>query len=316
MQNSTNHTILVTGGSGFFGRRIVSALRDRGYRVHAPQRPEFDLFNFDSTLHTLNRVKPDTVIHSAAHYGGLGICMEEPANLFHRNTLMVANLLEACARSGVKRFVPIGSACAYPGNVSGDLREKEFWSGELHPTVEAYGFTKKIQIVGAKSFARQYGMQVQLPQFTNLYGEYDVFNEYRSHVAAALIRRFSDAVLAGDDKVVNWGSGDAVREFMYTGDAAEALVRLLETDYSEIINIGTGIGTSIRELANLVAEFTGFEGQIIWDSRKPDGIPRKVLDVSTMKRVLNWHPTTNLRDGLQKTILWYLSEKKEADRRQ
>ncbi|MBE7466505.1 MAG: NAD-dependent epimerase/dehydratase family protein [Planctomycetes bacterium] len=309
-------TILVTGGRGFFGRRIVEALRAHGHEVAAPGRPEFDLLDPVSVARTLKVVRPHTVVHSAAYYGGLGICVAEPARIFHDNVLMAAHLLDGMAAAGsVKRFVSIGSACAYPGAVAGDMNESDFWAGALHPSVEAYGFTKKVQLVGARAYARQHGWTVQCPQITNLYGEHDVFTEYRSHVAAALIKKFADAKLEHKPEVVCWGTGAPVREFLYSGDAAEGVARLLETDYAEPLNIGTGIGTSIKELSEVTARVTGFEGRIVWDTSKPDGVLRKVLDVSRMKQILNWQPPTSLEAGLKKTVDWYLANKEAADAR-
>jgi GDP-L-fucose synthase len=309
------HTVMLTGGSGFFGRRIAEAIRSRGHEVIAPGRPHFDLMDRASVDRALAAIKPDVVVNSAAHYGGLGICVAEPDQVFYRNVLMTANILDASARAGVKHFMAIGSACAYPGNVHGDMKEDDLWSGVLHPSVEAYGFTKKVQQVGMHAYERKFGMKGQFPLITNLYGEHDVFGEYRSHVAAALIKKFADAVRRGDKEVVCWGTGKPVREFIYVGDAAEAVARLLETGYSEPLNIGTGKGTSIRELSELVAHLTGFKGRIVWDETRPDGVMRKVLDVTRMKQILNWEPPTSLEAGLEKTIRWYLSNKETADAR-
>jgi GDP-L-fucose synthase len=307
--------VLLTGGSGFLGRRIAEALRSRGYEVIAPGRPRFDLLDRASVDRAIATVRPDIVLHSAAYYGGLGICVAEPEEVFYRNVLMSAHLLDAAARGGVKRFMGIGSACAYAGDVIGDMKEEQLWAGPLHPSVEAYGFTKKVQQVGMNAYRKKYGMVGQFPLITNLYGEHDVFGEYRSHVVAALIKRFADAVKAKAKQVHCWGSGQPVREFIYVGDAAEGIVRLLESSYVEPLNIGTGIGTSIKELSELVARFTGFRGEIVWDASKPDGVGRKVLDVTRMKRVLNWEPPTTLEAGLEKTIRWYLANKETADAR-
>ncbi|HMB02907.1 MAG TPA: NAD-dependent epimerase/dehydratase family protein [Isosphaeraceae bacterium] len=307
--------IVLTGGTGFFGRRIAEALRQHGYEVSTPGRPEFDLMDPASTRRTLERLRPETVVHSAAYYGGLGICMAEPDEIFHRNVVMGVNLLDAATRAGVHKIMAIGSACSYPGEVVGDMREDDLWSGRLHPSVEAYGFTKKVLEVGLRAFARGCGIVAQMPVITNLYGEYDVFGEYRSHVAAALIKKFADAVQSDADRVVCWGTGVPVREFIYSGDAAEAVARLLASGYNEPLNIGTGIGTSIRELAELIAKHTGFRGEIVWDTSKPDGVLRKVLDVSRMRSILGWMPPTSLEDGLAKTISWYLANKAEADAR-
>jgi len=307
--------VLLSGGSGFFGRRIAEALRRHEYDVATPSRPEFDLLDAASTLRTLERLRPDTIVHSAAYYGGLGICMAEPTQIFHRNILMGLNLFEAAAKTGVRKIMAIGSACSYPGSVAGDMNEDDFWSGPLHSSVEAYGFTKKVLEVGLRAYGRGSGISGQMPVITNLYGEYDVFGEYRSHVAAALIKKFADAVQSKAERVVCWGTGAPVREFIYSGDAAEAVARLLKSGHSGPLNIGTGVGTSIKELAELVGCLTGFRGEIVWDTSKPDGVLRKVLDVSRMETVLGWKPPTSLEAGLGKTIRWYLENKAEADAR-
>ena len=220
--------VLLTGGSGFFGRRIAEALRRHGYDVSTPGRPEFDMLDASLTRRTIERLRPDTIVHSAAYYGGLGICMAEPTQIFHRNVLMGVNLFEAAAKAGVRKIMAIGSACSYPGGVAGDMKEDDFWSGPLHPSVESYGFTKKVLEVGLRAYGKGYGIVGQMPIVTNLYGEYDVFGEYRSHVAAALIKKFADAVQSKADKVVCWGTGAPMREFIYSGDAAEAVARLLQ----------------------------------------------------------------------------------------
>jgi GDP-L-fucose synthase len=308
--------VLLTGGSGFFGRRIAEALKRHGYEVAAPGRPDFDLLDPDSTARTLEALRPGIIVHSAAYYGGLGICMAEPAQIFHRNVLMGLNLFDAAARSGVRKIMAIGSACSYPGGVAGNMKEDDIWSGPLHPSVEAYGFTKKVLEVGLRAYGRGHGLTGQMPVVTNLYGENDVFGEYRSHVAAALIKKFADAAAARAEKVVCWGTGAPVREFIYSGDAAEAVARLLESGYTEPLNIGTGIGTSIKELAEIVARLTGFRGEIVWDTTRSDGVLRKVLDVSQMESILNWKPPTSLEAGLSRTIRWYLEHKTEADARQ
>ncbi len=307
--------VLLTGGSGFFGRRIGEALRRHDFDVATPGRPEFDLLDAPSTLRTLERLRPETIVHSAAYYGGIGICMAEPTQIFYRNILMGLNLFEAAARTGVHKIMAIGSACSYPANVAFDMNEDDFWSGPLHPSVECYGFSKKVLEVGLRAYARGMGVSGQMPIVTNLYGEYDVFGEYRSHVAAALIKRFADAVQFKAERVICWGTGVPVREFLYSSDAAEAVVRLLKSGYSEPLNIGTGIGTSIKELAELVGSLVGFRGDIVWDASKPDGVLRKVLDVSRMEAVLGWKPPTSLETGLSRTISWYLENKVVANAR-
>jgi len=221
----------------------------------------------------------------------------------------------AAGEAKVPKVQGIGSACAYPAKTSSDLHEEEFWDGELHPSVLAYGFSKKLQQVAMHAYKLKYGMKGQLPLLTNLYGEHDVFTEYRSHVVSALIKRYADAAIRGEDHLMNWGTGAPIREFMYVDDAAEACYRLAMTDYEGPLNVGTGIGTTIKELAELTAKHTGFKGQVRWDPSKPDGVMRKVLDVSKMKQVLGWTPPTELDAGLKRTIDWYLANKESADAR-
>jgi GDP-L-fucose synthase len=307
--------VLLTGGTGFFGGRIAEALKRHGFEVVTPGRPEFDLMDAASTLNGLKRLEPASIVHSAAYYGGLGICMAEPTEIFYRNVQMGINLFEAAAKTGVRKIMAIGSACSYPGGVAGDMKEGDFWSGPLHPSVESYGFTKKVLEVGLRAYGRKYGMIGQMPIVTNLYGEHDVFGEYRSHVVAALIKKFADAVQCRAGQVVCWGTGSPMREFIYSRDAAEAVARLFECGYAEPLNIGTGIGTSIKELAELIGRLTGFKGEIVWDTSKADGVGRKVLDVSRMESILGWKPPTSLEAGLSRTIRWYMENKAEADAR-
>jgi GDP-L-fucose synthase len=307
--------ILLTGGTGFFGCRIAEEFRRHNFDVVTPVRPDFDLMDAGSTLNGLKRLEPSSIVHSAAYYGGLGICMAEPTEIFYRNVQMAINLFEAAAKTGVRKFMAIGSACSYPGSVAGDMKEGDFWSGPLHPSVESYGFTKKVLEVGLRAYGRKFGIIGQMPIVTNLYGERDVFSEYRSHVVAALIKKFADAVQSQADQVVCWGTGSPMREFIYSGDAAEGVVRLFECGYREPLNVGTGIGTSIKELAELIRRLTGFNGEIVWDTSKADGVQRKVLDVSRMEAILGWKPPTTLEAGLTRTIRWYMEHKAEADAR-
>lgn len=308
--------VFFTGGNGFFGRVLKQKFVDGGCSVSAPGSTEVNLLDRNAAREAIAGFSPDLLVHSAAYYGGLGINIAEPDNLFYINTVMTANVYDAAAKAGVPKVQGIGSACAYPGKLDGDLKEDQFWDGELHESVAAYGFSKKIQEIAQLSYRKKTGMATQLPLLTNLYGEHDVFGEYRSHVLPALIKRFADAKLAGLPHVINWGSGKPVREFMYVDDAAEACYRLALSDYQGRINIGTGVGTTIRELSDLIARFVAYAGEVRWDRDKPDGIMRKVLDISLMRQVLDWTPPTDLASGLKKTIDWYLANKAEADARQ
>jgi GDP-L-fucose synthase len=309
--------VLITGGSGFLGRHIVEKAKSKGYKVYAPRSKEFNLVTMDGVESYLERLKADgpldVVVHSAAYYGGIGINQSEPATIYYRNTQMSVNVFEIARKYNVKKVLPIGSACAYPGYVEGDLKENDFWNGKLHDSVEAYGFSKKIQLVAEKAYYKQYGIESNHLILTNLYGPNDVFTEYRSHVVSALIKKYSDA----DSEVTLWGDGTPIREFLYVEDAAEAIVRAIALPHDlEPINIGTGIGTTIKELAEIVSKYTGFSGNTEWDTTKPNGAPRKVLDISRMKEKLGWQPVYTLSDGLRHTIDWYLANKKEADERE
>ncbi len=308
--------VFMTGGSGFFGRTLKKLYEDNGHEIYAPRSSEVDLLSQSDTVDAVCQFAPDLVVHSAAYYGGIGINQDEPDNLFHINTVMIANIYHAAAKAKVMNFMGIGSACAYPGKIIGDLNEDDFWEGELHHSVLSYGFSKKLQEVAMLSYKKKYGMIGKLPLLTNLYGEHDVFTEYRSHVVSALIKRYADSMLEKKPYLTNWGTGAPIREFMYVHDAAEACYRLSMTDYEGRVNVGTGIGTTIKELSELTAKHVGYEGEIRWDSDKPDGVMRKVLDVSRMKQVLQWEPPTTLSDGLKKTIDWYLANKEEADDRE
>ena len=312
---------MVTGGRGFLGRQIVTkAKKDLGLshpnRVLAPRSTTCDLLKYDSVYKYLKKHKPEAIIHSAAYYGGININVEEPANLFNRNTLMTANLFEAAAKAGVKKIISVGSACAYPGDIVGNMKEKDFWSGPMHDSVIGYGSSKKIQLIAQQSYYKQYGIEGNHLCLTNLYGEHDVFTEYRSHVVSALIKRFSDQKEAGARSITNWGDGSAIREFMYVKDAASAIVSAVGLDHDlEPINIGTGVGTSIKELAELTAVYIKFAGKLEWDTTKPNGVPRKVLDIQRMREKLpNFRPFS-LEVGLKITTDWYLRNKELADSR-
>ena len=308
--------VLVTGGSGFLGRAIVHGLEAAGAEVIAPRSREMDLHDAASIARVLDARRPTALVHSAAYYGGLGITMREPMKVFWYNVMMTANLFKALADyDGLEKSVVIGSACAYPGDVDGDMPESAFWDGPLHASVQAYGFTKKTNLVGQDALKTQKGTAWAHPVITNLYGPHDVFTEYRSHVAAALIKKFADAHLSGRNEVVLWGTGSPMREFIYVEDAAEAVARCTLTDFTGVVNIGTGVGTSIRELAETIRRLVGFKGDIVWDADKPDGVMRKVLDVSRMKTDLGFTPAHDLESGLKKTIDWYMANKEDADLR-
>jgi len=311
-------TVLITGGNGFLGRHIAENAENKGYRVLAPRSLEFNLETGAGIQTYLQEADEryggiDTIIHSAAYYGGIGINQTEPATIFHKNIQMALNIFEAAKATNVRKILPIGSACAYPGKITGDLKEDDFWEGKLHESVEAYGISKKLQQVAQNAYYKQYGIESNHLILTNLFGPYDVFNEYRSHVLSALIKKFTEAT----EEVNLWGDGSPVREFLYVRDAAEAITRAIALEHDlKPVNIGTGQGISIRELAEKIQKFSGFQGNINWDTSMPNGVQRKVLDISRMHQLFDWKPQYTFDQGLKETVDWYVNNKAEADLRE
>ncbi len=308
--------VTVTGGAGFLGQHLVRRLRALGAEVYVPRKRDYDLISLDAGLRCLLEHPCDVLIHAAAYYGGIGINVNEPAALYYQNLVMGANLMEAARLTRTAKVVNIGTACSYPGYLEGHLKEEDLWAGPCHASVVNYGLTKKMLAVQGLAYQRQYGLDSIHLILTNLYGPGDSYNPDRSHVVAALIRKFVEAEIARAPSVEVWGTGKAIREFIYVEDCADAIILAAESygDASLPLNIGTGVGTSIRELAETVHEVSGFQGKIAWNADKPDGAPVKVLDVSRMQPALGgWKAPTNLKDGLAKTIAWYRAHKAEAD---
>jgi GDP-L-fucose synthase len=309
---------LVTGGRGFLGRQIVCGLKRAGHDVATPTSAEYDLTKLDEVIRCFEAIEPDRVIHSAAYYGGLGINAVEPATIYYRNITMGANVFEAARQvDTIGKVIVVGTACSYPGQLENTMREEDFWAGPVHPSVENYGITKKIMSVQGRAYRKQYGLGSIHLVLTNLFGPWDSYNPHRSHVVAALIRKFVEAKQAGAPEVRLWGTGRPIREFLYVEDCAEAIVEAAESyDDSELpLNIGTGIGTSIKELSETIADVTGFAGTLVWESDKPDGQAVKVLDPARARASLAWRPRHSLREGLARTIRWYEAHKAEADAR-
>ena len=313
--------VYVTGGSGFLGRRIVAAAQDLGHEVLAPRSEAANLASHDSLAAWFaaraQEGRPiEAVVHSAAYYGGLNITMSEPAAILFKNLTMINTLFQVAAEAGVKKIVSVGSACAYPGDLQGDMPESAFWAGPLHDSVLGYGFTKKVQHVAQQVVYKQYGILGNHLILTNLYGEHDVFTDYRGHAIAVLIKRYVDAAANKEPRLTNWGDGSAVREFMHVADAAALIARAIDWPHDLLpVNVGTGIGTSIRELCDLLAEFSGYAGEVCWDSEKPNGVLRKVLDTRRLKALAPDFTPRSLRAGLQETVSWYRANQAQADER-
>jgi GDP-L-fucose synthase len=298
--------VWLTGGHGFLGTHLAERFARGGAEVIAPTHAECDLARSEDVTAALRRAAPQLVVHAAADVGGLGYNQECPADIFRNNLRMACNVLDGCSRQGAAKLVIVGSACAYPGAAAGALAEADFLSGPMHASVECYGLSKRALYLGARAYRQQHGLGSVFLLVTNLYGPHDKFDPSESHVVAALIRKFVEAVDAGDDAVDCWGTGAPVREFLYAPDCADAVFEAARRYESpEPLNVGTGVGTSIRELAELVGRLTGFAGEIRWDASRPDGVMRKVLDVARIGGELGWSAATGLEDGLRQTIQWY-----------
>ncbi len=307
--------VTVTGGAGFLGQHLVKRLKNMGAEVYVPRQRDYNLTTLDACLKCLLEHPCDYLFHAAAYYGGIGINQTQPATLYYSNLVMGANLMEAARLADIQKFIAIGTACSYPGYLEGHLKESDLWSGPCHASVVNYGLTKKMMAVQAQAYKRQYGLDSIHLILTNLYGPGDSYNPDRSHVVAALVRKWVEAEQNKTPEVEVWGTGKPVREFIYVEDCADAIVLAAEKydDAAMPLNIGTGVGTSIRELAETVNAVSGYQGKMTWLTDKPDGAGFKVLDTTRMQEILDWTPPTKLKDGLAKTVAWYRANKAQAD---
>ncbi|ADV61504.1 NAD-dependent epimerase/dehydratase [Isosphaera pallida ATCC 43644] len=308
--------VTVTGGSGFLGGHLVKRLHTLGAKVFVPRSASYNLVRLEDCLRCLLEHPCDLLIHAAAFYGGIGINQTHPGSIYYTNLVMGANIMEAARLAKVSKVVNIGTACSYPGYLEGELKEEDLWAGPCHASVVNYGLTKKMLAVQGLAYRKQYGLDSIHLILTNLYGPGDSYNPERSHVVAALIRKFVEAEMHKADSVEVWGTGQPIREFIEVGDCAEGILLAAERyDDPELpLNIGTGVGTSIRQLTELIHELSGFKGRVVWNADKPDGAAKKVLDITRMTHVLDgWTPPTSLREGLARTIAWYRAHKAQAD---
>ena len=296
--------ILVTGGGGFLGSHLVERLVAEGEEVFVARRADYDLTREDDVERLFVDAEPEIVFHLAAEVGGIGANRANPGRYWYANLMMGANVLERSRLYGVSKLVVAGTVCAYPKNTPVPFREEELWSGYPEETNAPYGVAKKSVLVGAQAYREQYGLNTIFLLPANLYGPRDNFDLESSHVIPALICKMADA--DADGEVVLWGDGSPTREFLYVEDCADGLLRAAELyDGPEPVNLGTGVETSIRELAETIAELTGFTGEIRWDTSMPNGQPRRSLDASKAEQLFGFRAKTPLRDGLERTIRWY-----------
>jgi GDP-L-fucose synthase len=301
--------IVVTGGSGFLGGHLVSAFESRGcHTVLVPRKATYDLTREADVARMYADLRPQIVVHLAAVVGGIGANREAPGRFFYDNVMMGAMVLEQARSSGVEKFVGIGTICAYPKLAPVPFVERDLWNGYPEETNAPYGIAKKMLLVQGQAYRAQYGFNAVHLLPVNLYGPRDNFDPATSHVIPALIRKCVDAISAGADEIACWGTGKATREFLYVEDCAEAIALATERyDDGEPVNIGAGFEISIRDLATLIAELTGFRGRLTFDPTKPDGQPRRSLDVQRARQAFGFTARTDFRDGLEKTIDWYLT---------
>ena len=304
-----NKKILVTGGAGFLGKKVVEELIYHGAEqsnIFIPRSSEYDLRNKEICELLVRDV--DIIIHLAAKVGGIGYNRDHPAELFYDNAIMGIQLMEAARLAGVKKFVAVGTVCAYPKFTPVPFREEDLWSGYPEETNAPYGLAKKMMLVQSQAYRAQYGFNAIFLLPVNLYGPGDNFDPESSHVIPALIKKFVEAKEKGETEVIVWGTGSASREFLFVKDAANAIVLASEKyNCDEPINIGAAKEISIKNLVEIISEITGFKGKIIWDTEKPDGQPRRCLNTSRAKKEFGFEAATSFEAGLKETIEWYIA---------
>ncbi|MBL7497291.1 GDP-L-fucose synthase [Frankia sp. CNm7] len=299
-------TVVVTGGTGFLGRHVADEIGRAGARVRALGRKDYDLRQRHNVQEMLRRLRPDALVHLAASVGGIGANLAEPGRFFYENTVMGVEVLEACRAAGVAKVLVAGTVCAYPKHTPVPFREEDLWAGFPEETNAPYGIAKKALLVQCQAYREQYEMNSIYLLPVNLYGPHDNFDLNSSHVIPAMVRRFSEARRAGLGSVTLWGDGSPTREFLHVRDAARAFRLALERyDEGEPVNVGSGQEISIRRLAGLVADAVGFSGEIVWDSSRPNGQPRRRLATDRAKAAFGFEAEVDLAAGIRQVAEWY-----------
>jgi GDP-L-fucose synthase len=304
--------VVVTGGAGFLGSRVVARLREmEPAEIFIPRQATCNLIEQSSVERLYKDTRPDIVIHLAAHVGGIGANRMNAGSFYYDNLIMGAQLLEYARRAGVGKFVAIGTICAYPKFTPVPFKEEDLWIGYPEETNAPYGLAKKMMLVQSQAYRQQYGYNSIFLLPVNLYGPGDNFDPESSHVVPAVIRKCVDAVRNGDSKITLWGTGAATREFLHVDDAADGIMLAAEHyNSSDPVNLGAGIEISIRDLTIRIAELSGFHGELAWDSTKPDGQPRRSLDTSKAEKLFGFRAKVPFDDGLRDTIEWFRQHSK------
>lgn len=305
-----NRTVIVTGGAGFLGKAVVAKLKEQGFKnIFVPRSSEYNLIE-QAEVRKLYKDHPcDLVIHLAAVVGGIGANQQNPGKFFYENLMMGVMLMEEARQQGIKKFVAIGTICCYPKFTPVPFKEDDLWIGYPEETNAPYGLAKKMLLVQSQSYRQQYDFNSIYLMPVNLYGPADNFDDNSSHVIPALIKKCVEAKNKKAPFIELWGDGTPTREFLYVTDAADGIVNgALNYESSEPLNLGSGEEISIKDLAELIAEQVGFKGEVRWDVNKPNGQPRRRLDVSRAKESLGWNAQVSLKQGIRETIDWYVSQ--------
>lgn len=312
-------TVVVTGGAGFLGRAVIEGLEARGAgRVVVPRKADYDLVHEEAADRLYRDHDPDVVLHLAAEVGGIGANRDNPGRYFYANMAMALHLIER-ARIHIEsgrdfKFVQVGTICAYPKYTPVPFNENDLWNGYPEETNAPYGVAKKAAMVMLDGYNRQYGLKSAYVLPVNLYGPFDNFHLHTSHVIPALIRKCVTAIDEGRDHIECWGTGSASREFLYVDDCGDGIVRAAEVlDEPVPVNLGTHMEITIKDLVELIARLTGFEGEIRWDATKPDGQPRRCLDTERAKERLGWTAQVGFEDGLRRTIEWFRANRSDIE---
>jgi GDP-L-fucose synthase len=300
--------VLVTGGGGFLGSHLIDRIRADGIEPFVARRRDYDLTVAEDVKRLFGTAQPELVIHLAAEVGGIGANRDNPGRYWYANLMMGAHVLEQSRTDDVAKLVLLGTICSYPKFAPVPFREEDLWNGFPEETNAPYGVAKKALLTGAQAYRAQYELDSIYLLPVNLYGPRDNFDLHTSHVIPALIRKMVEANEGGADEIVLWGDGSPTREFLHVEDCADGIWLAARTyDGEEPVNLGTGEEISIRELAELVAELTGYSGELVWDTSKPNGQPRRKLDTSRAEKLFGFRAKRSLREGLQQTIAWYVA---------